>query len=88
MRYIGGSKHWLGGRARHYWGTEKMRVTSTAPGKEDARVVLKKRKAVPKGCSVPKQICISCQQAVVKKLSKHYDKKLCSSCAETGASNE
>ena len=38
------------------------------------------KKNVPKGCSVPWQICLTCRTARIRKGSKYYDAKKCSEC--------
>lgn len=46
--------------------------------KKKVKVYLYKRP--PKGCSVPRQICIQCRKTVIRKQSKLYLGKRCASC--------
>lgn len=45
-------------------------------------VTIRVHKGVPKGCSVPRQICIKCLKTKIEKRSKLYDGKVCAACLE------
>ena len=42
--------------------------------------VFRKHKNVPKNCSAPKQICIECMTAVIRKNDLNYNLKVCKEC--------
>lgn len=54
------------------------RVSGEVEGKW---VTFRKYKAIPKGCSVPRQICIVCREERIHKLSPNYSSKVCKDCA-------
>jgi hypothetical protein len=40
------------------------------------------RKNIPSKCSTPRRVCIRCRSAVIHKLSRFYESKVCEVCTE------
>lgn len=45
-----------------------------------------KLKYPPRGCSVPRRICILCQKTPIHKNDARYDSRICFSCVPFGTS--
>lgn len=49
---------------------------------ERIQVKYRKYKTLPRGCSVPRQICIRCRIEVIRKNSPCYEAKICKNCID------
>jgi hypothetical protein len=65
------------GKGRH----TKIQVTEYSGKKKEITV----KTSVPKKCSTPRRICLSCQKQSIHKNSKLYDLKICQSCFDQKA---
>lgn len=54
-----------------------IQITESGSGKKKS---VRLRKWIPKKCSNPKRICLSCQKNSIHKNSKLYDLKICEDC--------
>jgi hypothetical protein len=57
--------------------TEKIEAIDQRTGKTK---VVKRRVHLPKGCSVPHQICILCLKNRIHRNDPRYESKICKSC--------
>lgn len=68
-------------KTRRFAKTVRKRKGEKIKGKiGDRDVSFRKYKAVPKGCSTPRQVCIKCLTNVIHKNDSNYESKICKSC--------
>jgi len=66
----------------HSWGPRKRAGEKVTYKDQDGKTKsFRKHKGLPKGCSVPRQICIKCLKKVIHKNDKRYESKVCKDCA-------
>lgn len=47
---------------------------------ETKKVSFKKHKSLPKGCKMPKRVCIKCLTNTIHKNDSNYESKICKDC--------
>src|SRR3990172_13282518 len=65
------------------WGTKKIKATRQADGRKKKMRV---RKATPKRCSVPWQVCIRCKRTRIHRNDSRLKSKVCGDCERATAS--
>lgn len=59
---------------------KEIKIADKVLWTETKKVIFRKHKALPKGCKMPKKICIVCLKTTIHKNDSNYESKVCKNC--------